>query len=426
MVKKTLLYLLFFLVLSSEIFYFFNYSWDFITYKLNGFYFFGKSSYFEIYRPPLLPLLLGIFDTPKIAYLLICFSAFFAAVKSFAKKHRIKEHLFLLGFFSPIALYYASFAGTEILYLSFFMLALSFTNFLSPLFFGLATLTHYSMLAFFPSYLLFLCLQKISAKRFFAYLGIVFAVWVPWLAYNYYKTGYFFASLLENYFLNIANRMPSLQRNFLLFIFPYLIVLPEAVKKIKKADLLFVFILINAMVYFATIPYKIPRYLYAASLPLAFLFAKIDKSEQKSFFALAFLIFALAINFYLFYNSLGYQQKIYQEFLASLNFINKSCAVASDYWIYYNELGIKAIPLPRKNMVRSALLQGYQFVFFKTIDRSYLETIEPFKTYENSFIIFKANSCKKIKEVFVSYLAWAGQQSKLTNNPIKILRYLIH
>ncbi|MEM4331075.1 MAG: hypothetical protein QW273_03655, partial [Candidatus Pacearchaeota archaeon] len=219
--KNKLLLICFFLV--TIFFCWQNYwqrGWDFSVYVLNGKYLFYNGEYFEVYRPPLAPFLLGIFwffgEIGNFFYIIFVSSLFLISsiilsdflFKEYFKKYNLKKEeirfLFYLLILNPFTLYYSLIEGTELLALSFFILfTFSFlSKRVSGHFLALSFLSRYNFLIFFP----FLFFSK-DIKRILKNLVAFFSVIFPWLFFNYLKYGNWFASILDSYYLNIYRRV---------------------------------------------------------------------------------------------------------------------------------------------------------------------------------------------------------------------------
>ena len=119
--KNKLIILLF---LSSTSFFLYqhkNYwSWDFSAYLLNAKYWFNDGNYFEWYRPPLTPLLLGIlgilnWKLSEYLYIIFVSTLFAFSCLKFEKVFIDKDPtLFYALMLSPFLLSNGLFAGTEL------------------------------------------------------------------------------------------------------------------------------------------------------------------------------------------------------------------------------------------------------------------------------------------------------------------------
>ena len=141
--KNPLLTTLF--VLSTLFFlvqHYFNFSWDFAAYIINAKYFFYGGNYFEVYRAPMISIILGpLLLLGKLApYLyvlfvsiLFCYSTKKLSDSLFEKyfyKYKIKKQtlnfLFYLFSLNIFVLIFGMVVGTELLALSFFQLFIAY------------------------------------------------------------------------------------------------------------------------------------------------------------------------------------------------------------------------------------------------------------------------------------------------------------
>lgn len=331
--------------LSTLFFLFQNYShfnWDFSAYILNAEYLFHGGNYFEVYRAPLISLILGPLlylgkNTAGYLYIILISSLFFissiklsdAIHKKFLHKYNLdKEKIrFIFYFFllSPFLLLYGLREGTELLGLTFFQFFLAYyiKNKTSGHFLGLAFLSRYNFLFFFP-----LLLINKDYKKIFKNILASLAIISPWFIFNYLKWGNPLTSMVESYHLNIYSRLDMVQPfNILsllkpigLFLPLFLIGIYFSFHKIKeynfkkylkkyKYHILFLLIYIILIREFASIPFKVTRYMFNMALPIAFfstvgtleIIKRIKKRRDKikKILKVLFLIIFIITIFYL-------------------------------------------------------------------------------------------------------------------------------
>ena len=407
--------------------------WDFSAYILNAQYLFYQGTYFEVYRAPIMPLLLGFFLIFKslAPYLYIVFtSSLFlysniklsgVIYKKYFSKYLIKKStiFFLFYFFSlsPFVLKYGISTGTELLSLAFFELFLIFyiENKLSGHFLALAFLTRYNFLLFVPLLLLNKDYKKIL-KNFLIFFAMIF----PWLLFNYIKFGNWFTSIVDSYALNIFNRSYLIQPFPFLAPFEvigwflpfFLIGIFIAIKEIlknksiikNKYTLLFFLIFLLILFDFKNTPLKIIRYLFALSLPIAFFstiaaITIIKKYPKIQKYILAVLIIGFLISsssLFLFQNQIKNNDDLFYDAAKDIKQLNlQNCRILSPHWVpvtYYTEnvypLGLNKIPQALENDKIILIFKN-----FTTIDdlfeKEYLENIPRFIDREKYFFLAK-------------------------------------
>src|SRR3989344_8285221 len=118
-IKNYLIYIIF--ILTVIFFLYQHYkilNWDFTVYILNAKYFFSQGNYFELYREPITPLLLGIFSiftwklSPYIYIIFVLFLHFYSSIK-LAKKFNLHKNLYYLISISPFFLLEGLKNGTD-------------------------------------------------------------------------------------------------------------------------------------------------------------------------------------------------------------------------------------------------------------------------------------------------------------------------
>ncbi|MEM2932674.1 MAG: hypothetical protein QW622_00455 [Candidatus Pacearchaeota archaeon] len=312
-----LLALTFFLWLHST-----HIGWDFQTYVLNAKYWFADGDYFEWARPPLVPLLLGIFSFfgwKASEYVFIIFVTFlhFLSCIVFAKRFKINKVLFYAISLSPFVLITGLSEGTELLSLALLQLFLAFieTNFAS-FFLGLAFLARYPNLIFTPLLLFTLIRDR---KKFLPNIFFFLLVISPWLLFNFLTTGNAFTSIMDSYALNIKFRgyinQPFNIKDFILitnYLLPFFIVgiIRRKGTKFKAEDWLMIVFFVLALFSYSRIPIKLTRYLFVALLPIFYLSSiAIEETKKKSvivFVLLSSSLFFFVLSLLIYINPLNY------------------------------------------------------------------------------------------------------------------------
>jgi hypothetical protein len=176
-------------------------------------------------------------------------------------------------------------AGTELLALSFFQLFLAYfiLNKNSGHWLALAFLSRYNFFVFVP----FLFFNR-SIKKILTNLGLFFIVSFPWLLFNKLRWGNLFTSIADAFYLNVFSRLDRVEvfhfkslfaitNWFLPFLIigllvPIILLIRSKDWKISfyKYELLFVVIFLFFFYDIYTIPFKVVRYMFNMSLPIAF------------------------------------------------------------------------------------------------------------------------------------------------------------
>ena len=421
--------LLFSVFLISTLFFlfqhYFHLEWDFSSYVLNAKYWFHHGTYFELYRAPMLQTLFGFFLIfGKFGeYLFVIFSSsvfFYANTLLSEKLFKNKKNkdfsklIFYLASLTPFVLIYATLAGTELLSLAFFEIFLAFllSKKDSGHFLAFATLTRYNFVLFTPFILLYKKPKKII--RNLIWFTIPF---IPWFIYNYFKYTNPLASILDSYALNVFFRK-SITQPFLLkqllpvinwllpffiagiLVVAYTMIKNKKVWKHKTPLILFAIFLFN-LYDFIHVPFKITRYLFGMSLPIAyfstyfFIYLKnktqIRKKLIVGLFLLIFLLSIFAISVKVVQGrqeSATYKSAANQ--IEKMNLTN--CEILSPAWVpvtYYTQ---NVYPLGANN-VSFSIKQKKIVLIFKNAP-----------TMDDSFSQAQIDSAPKIYETNAYYL----------------------
>jgi len=439
--------LILFLFIVSTIFFllqhYLHLSWDFSAYVLNARHLFYNGSYFEVYRAPLASLFLGVFlflgKLGEFLYVFFVSLLFFYSIlclsdslhnKYFNKYNlnkRILAFLVYLFLLSPFVLNYGLLIGTELLGLSFFILFLAnfFEDRISGHYLSLAFLSRYNFLLFIP----FLFFNK-SFSKILKNILLFFLVSLPWFLFNFFRYGNWFQSIIDSYYLNVLARQSMVEPFSISHLFPvigwilplfflgvlyFLIRLYKNRFKVSKFKTELVFILIFGLILFDfyNTPFKITRYLFNLSLPIAFfsvvgtivLFKRFKKFQE--ILIIIFLIaFILPIPFLMYHNYLRNEaQIVYRQSTIDISDLGLGdCLVLSSHWVpinYYHESSY----LPAYGIKTAIENNEIMLVFTKypTMDDSYSE--EEFGSYpmllnNSDYILFgkedlNNQTCKK-------------------------------
>jgi len=336
-------------------------SWDLAVYKMNGFWWAGKSVYFEWTRAPLAPFMffvLSIFGSLAVPiFVALSLILFVSAVRLFLSKYAKSSFIYLV-LLSPAFVLYGLHNGTEVLSLSLLLLALYFYP--KPhfgFFFALSVLARYNMLLYAP---LFLLLGKIDLRKII--LGvIIFAVTIsPWIAYNYIKTSDPFYSMRDLYVIGVQDRQSIVQPVNLVHIILYFSILIASLfadlKVPENWKLWLVFILIPLYIYITT-PIKAARYMFPLIIPISvisaqFIERRIPMAKLRKAALVLYVFGSLAL---LPYVALSLNE--HATFKRSLDRVD-DCMVASNVWVWIDNEGIPAAPADC-SQVGSYLEKGY-------------------------------------------------------------------
>lgn len=369
-------------------------SWDFCAYVLNAKYLFYNGAYFESIRPPLTPLLLGIFlllgKIGEYFYILFVSVIFLhssvtisdALFKEQIKNKKVDKYFSRLVFYfftlSGSTLFFGLKDGTELLTLAFLCLFLAsiINNKLSGHYFALGFLTRYSFLMFFP-----IMLISKDYKKTLKNIGLSSIIIFPWFLFNYIKYGNWFASFVDLYALNYffrgylfqpfnINDLLQITGWFLPFVIAGLLLAVIKIAKTKKHFItenkqIFLCILISILIIwdYINIPVKHYRYFFNLKVPIAFFssffvffitfkYPKIKKI-LIALALIAFIITFLSISYH-FYKIRFDQNKFYEaaEDIKNLNI--DECKILSPHWVPVAYLTGNIYPI-RGNKIQNIL-----------------------------------------------------------------------
>jgi len=394
-------------------------SWDFSAYVINAKYLFYNGNYFEVLRPPLVPFLLGIFlivgNIGEYFYIIFVSLLFlYSSVKlsdhlydKYWHRYNFKKNevrfLFFLLSCNPFLIYFGVLEGSELLALSFLELFLVFwlKNKFSAYYLGLAVLTRYNYLAFLP-----LVFINRDYKKVLKNLLLFVVIVSPWLIYNYLSWGNYFTSIVESYNHNILLReniawpfsfKDILYATNILIPFALLGLVYSIVNAFKRQEikytLIFLAIAIFTIFDYYNTPFKISRYLFNLSLPMAYFsmvfllnFTKNIISKKKLFFII-FLFWLLITSFIVIweYNN-RFSDNMYKE--AANVIIDKdllNCSIRSNHWVpvnYYTSNTYSLWMSPQEAIANNEIVLIFKDYQNFSLDNTFIidET--------NSFILF--------------------------------------
>ena len=419
-IKNNFLIIILFII-STSFFIFQHYnmlSWDFSSYVLNAKYLFYNGTYFEVYRAPMASFILGFFllfkSISEYLYIIFVSSLFFYAniklstilfekyfSKSIENRENIKNEnkqliIFVFYFFSLsyFVLLFGTQVGTELLGLAFFELFLAYflNNKVSGHFLALAFLSRYNFMLFLP----FLLLNKDYKKILKNILAFILVI-SPWLIFNYLTFGNFFTSIIDSYALNVFNRQDVAQQfRFISLLKPINWFLPlfligifySLMKIIKnrnkliyndKEDWLFFAVFLLIIYDFYSTPFKINRYLFNLSLPIAFFslsgtifLRKMFKIPSKIIIIIFLIIFLFtSYGLYLNYKNLRPEYNKFYDAAKDIKELNiENCLILSPHWVLITYFTENVYPLGLNNLNESINRNEIILIFYKdtTID----------------------------------------------------------
>lgn len=429
------------------------YSWDYSVYVLNAKHFFNNGFYFEILRPPLVPIAIGILGNifgyflADILFIVLVSSLFLWAVYLLTKELKINTLFFYILLLTPTTLAYGLFAGTELLFLTLILFAIYFlikNNYWAGALLGLAALTRYTGMVL-GILILFL---KSTKKKVIAAILFVLA-FVPWFIYNKINYGNFFTSIADQYYQNITYRQEIIQAPQIshilfqvsvilavLFVLCLIYLLIKSFKrkirfdifkkiepKHKKALFIIILISIYTLYNYLTTPLKDQRYLFLVVLFFSVFFygffllfysnlpVKAQKIVNKNINLISLIIFivtilAIVLVFKITVDNATDRDFFYKTIEIYKNQDLPNCNVYSNYWVYVNEYYLSKTPIAdilcmpinyanRKYIWgdNSAILI-YKFDYDRNILNNSLIFYDSNIIYEDNNIIIIDNNCK--------------------------------
>ena len=403
-------------------------SWDFASYVLNARYWFFDGYYFELLRPPLMSLLIGVFSfvgerLAEYVYIVFVSFLFFYSSIRLAKVLKFNAVVFYAISLNAYLLSYGLINGTELLFIAFLELGVAFLlegSVLSGLFLGLSALSRYTGLVLFP--LLFF---HWDVKKILKSLGLFFGVVFIWFAYNFYAYGNFFTSVADQYANNVLYReylyqLPQLTHfvTVLGLLIPFFLVgLFVCFRRVElksfftrfKVEVLMFILFVYFVWSYVGVPVKNERYLFGLVLP-AFYFSYIGleylvgRFKKDWFVGVGLVLFLINLLFALF-SGVPYDSSVYDSASDSLDEFGLSgCAVMSNGWVLFNYAGVASQPSPRLELVNESLDNGYVLAYFKDIGES-LEDLDSFDVvYEDDEYVIIGDGCVEDEVFDDSYL----------------------
>jgi hypothetical protein len=396
------IFLFFIIFLGYQVYQLTFIGWDTSVYIEQGKWFCGHGIYFEFIRPPLPGVLNCLFGGADYSLLLTtafaCFVYLGALLLLFSKrKNELNQFIFaLFAFIFPSILFNSNF-GSDLLALSFLLLAFALDSPLKKGFsFALSSLSRYNFLIF---GLVFLWGQRKQPKKILWFLAPVVLVWLPWMIYNYLFTGNPFFSIYESIYLNVVRKglsAPiSLDQIILIGLFALSFFLSKPRRNIsdpknQSAIVMALMFIVSGI--------KETRFLNLLSPVIAFNAAFSAKKNKKLFVFYSLVVcFMLYIFWYGLYNfgSPAYVSKI--DYPTDSFIYN--CRVASDNWVFFYAHGIVAEGVFGLSSIQKFVAKGGNVVLYhyKSFDLSGYNVID-----RGSYVILKSDSCLPQPKKYIS------------------------
>jgi hypothetical protein len=406
--------------------------WDFAAYSLNARYWFHGGPYFQLVRPPLPAVIIGLFSLISGAwaeFLFIAAAGLLFAYSSvrLARALGVPPALFYVASLTPFVLMEGLKNGTELLCLALLELAIaSLGSAAAPVFLGLAVLTRYPAAGF-----VVLLLFTKDARKIIRDLLIAAAVAAPWLLYNQLAFGHWAASLMDSYAMNMKFRSymagpfklsdVGAVGTYLLPLFALGFVLawrrsgrwtaPERPFWIMAA------FLTMALLSYARVQQKQTRYLFDLTLPLAYFAAAgltaLDKTRWKAAAAGGLAVLCAGsmaltarrepVRFRL------DDVRVYKRVLAELTPRLGDCRLATNAWDFLNYFGRRAEPFPMENVIEERIAEGVRLLLFKNmsepkLERALIDRLPVMAETPAYVLIGKSGTCAPARRYVYRYL----------------------
>ncbi len=377
--------------------------WDFYVYLMNGKYWFHNGFYFELYRAPLMPLLLGIFGANLYSeYIYIVFtSALFAyATYKLAKQININEIIFYALLLNVYTLIWGLSEGTELLSLALLELGIYFVlkgKEVSGVPLALSVLARYTM----APYGILLLFQKNWKKIIFSIILFI-SVLTPWLVYNKIFFGNYFASIADSYALNVYFRpqKPIEPMHFVIAgnILWISFALGLSKSKLRREEIIMLTVFAIAVINYALTPFKFARYLFPMILPLSFFSAKYIK-DWKTAFAIFLVMLTVAF---------VYQPKTPAFYMYPIQKIKElhleNCEIESNIWPLLNYGGLPTSPAVWPENTQKEVDKGKILILYTGVEN--FGNAEPVLYNNSNYIIYGYKNCteRKYNKIIFIYL----------------------
>jgi len=439
---------------------FFYLSWDFSVYAENSKYLFSGGNYFELMRPPLMPLLIGIaslfkfYDPGEYIFIVLANLLYLFMCYRLSQKLNVNKALFYALCLNPYVLSWGLFNGTEMLALSLVGLFIFYLSEEKDAGFllGLAFLARYTVLPLSVLLLFYKKPVKILKNAVYLLLPVLL-----WLSYDHLLAGSPFSSIADSYANNILSRQHMIQPfdftdilfagNMLLALSAYYIYRLMKDRKFRilqakewKMSIIMVLVIASAIYSYASTPFKDPRYLFNLTLPFAYFSAKglasffgnrHGSSSNKNDYRYNNIAFAIGIIF-LIIGFLGLLiisphdsiiKKDFEKDIAEINGLGiKNCSIRSDAWPLLNHYGYRS-NFNKDLLTEKYLEKGEVLVLFPKYGEYKYEDMD---RLDKKFVLKKTKDyivlkdpdkkCKDAERIFHSFLSGYNESLYLLKN----------
>lgn len=350
-----------------------GWSWDFSVYSMIGEYMFHNGFYMEWLRPPIASTLMGLMQfiisqrASEYAFILLSALALFYSSLHLSREFELDFEAFYVLMMTPVAIFYSTMAGTEMLSLAFAMMFIA--DLKRPeragLWLGLAFLTRYNYGLLIP-----LTLLQLDLKKYIRTGAVAGLVLVPWLVYNYMMTGSFLTSFGNFLMLNVFLRYtgsPIAWENFLFIGIPSVLMLLLFYRRDVRSgiglDLKNAAVLLFGgltVVSFLTAEIRSLRYLYPLILPIGFYAERAYRSSSTDHILTVFLILNLAGGAAIVHGRGLTSNDSYKEVSNRLE-----CMAESEEWAYLNYAGLHTKSTMNQKKTFERIRKGWRSVTFK-------------------------------------------------------------
>ncbi len=432
-----------FLFISSTLFFLWQHttgiSWDFTSYILNAKYIFSGGEYFEWYRPPLMPLVIGFFslfgwNIARYLYIIFVSSLYLFSCIKFSNKFNIDKEIFYAISITPFFIANAFSVGTELFSLTLTILSMAYLNtYFIGFLLGALFLVRYNNFVFIP-----LILFTKNIKKIFVAGATFILTIVPWFLFNYIKTGNPLASLMDGYASQVKFRsymvMP-LDINHFLAAMGYLlpiafigILIYFSGKREKRKNFLEGILMISlaALIIYSYIktPYKTDRYIFSLIFPASYFSAIAIRRVNKKITYFLVLISLIMVSMIFFYGGLRLENdQYYINALEEIGPLIGNCSLLSNSWMPINGLGKLTGPAPQKIIANYRINEGYKILLFKNagepdyiLDRDFISSLGILKETDRYILIGNQNTCKKSGTYDQTYLQNIDELYKIGYN----------
>ncbi len=417
-------------------------SWDFSSYILNAKYLFGTSlEYFEWYRGPLMPFLLGILSlkgmfwtASEYLYIILVSAIFAISSVKLANKFKINKNLFYILELTPFVLNGGLLQGTELFSLALLQLALVYLyKNKSGFFFGLAWLLRYTNLIFLP-----LLIFNKKIKKILLSLAIFTITISPWLIHNYLTKGMPLVSFIDSYLMNVALRRDTTMpfsfidliaiSNFYLPLF-FLGMIKKAKSKFTKHDYIMIFFLIISLISYFNMPTKVARYLLPLLIPIAYyssIFLENKKFNTNKIIKIILIVnFVLAMLFFHPLTDVSVEKQIVQDL--------GNCSCSSNEWVLLRYLGAGCNPMPRDFKLNTTIEKGHKIYIFKdqeepkyAFNKTFMSQFDKYKKEETKdYILIDKGKCIIPDKYVFTYLELRWYDNLVTRTEANYYFYVL-